>query len=70
MCARFLSHLLLLYNGRVHGAISGCTVLLEVHPVSAQNKSLISDTDGRYHRHLNFFFKLYVLHVPVTLCSA
>ena len=44
MCARFLSHLLLLYIGRVHGAISGCTVLGEVHPASAQNESLISDT--------------------------
>ena len=46
MCARFLSHLSLLYIGRVHGAISGCTVLGEVHPVSAQTKSLISDTDS------------------------
>ena len=45
VCARFLSHLLLVYIGRVHGAISGCTVLWEVHPASAQNKSLISDTD-------------------------
>ena len=27
------------------GPFSGCTVLREVHPVSAQNKSLISDTD-------------------------
>ena len=44
MCAPFLSHLLLLYIGRVQGAISGCTVLCEVHPASAQNKSLISDT--------------------------
>ena len=44
MCARFLSHLLLVYIGRVHREISGCTVLLEVHPASAQNKSLISDT--------------------------
>ena len=44
MCARFLSHLLLLYIGRVHGPFSGCTVLGEVHPVSVQNKSLISDT--------------------------
>ena len=44
MCALFLSHLLLLYMGRVHGAISGCTVLWEVHPASAQYKSLISDT--------------------------
>ena len=44
MCAPFLSHLLLLYIGRVHGAISRCTVLWEVHPASAQNKSLISDT--------------------------
>ena len=25
-------------------AISGCTVIWEVHPASAQNKSLISDT--------------------------
>ena len=39
LCARLLSNLLLLYNiGRVHGAISGCTVLGEVHPVSAENK--------------------------------
>ena len=44
MCARLLSNLSFLYIGRVHGAISGCTVLGEVHPVSAQNKSLISDT--------------------------
>ena len=44
MCARFLSHLLLVYIGRVHSEISGCTILLEVHPASAQNKSLISDT--------------------------
>ena len=46
VCARFLSHLLLLYIRRVHGELSGCTVLGEVHPVSAQNKSLISDTAG------------------------
>ena len=45
VCARFLSHLLLLYIERVHGAISGCTVLWEVHPASAQNNSLILDTD-------------------------
>ena len=44
VCARFLSHLLLLCIGRVHGAISGCIDLWEVHPVSAENKSLISDT--------------------------
>ena len=44
MCARFLSHLLLLYIGMVHGAISGYPVLWEVHPAIAQNKSLISDT--------------------------
>ena len=36
----------MLYIRRVHGAISGCTILWEVHPVSAQNKSLISDTDN------------------------
>ena len=46
--ARFLSNLsLLVYIGRVHGAISGCTVLGKVHPVSARKKSLISDTDMR-----------------------
>ena len=45
MCARFLSHFVLLYIGRVHGPFSGCTVYGEVHPVSAQNKSIISDTD-------------------------
>ena len=48
MCARFLSHLLLLYIERVHGAISGCKVLWAVHPASAINKSLISDTVGGY----------------------
>ena len=32
------------FIGRVHGTISGCTVLWEVHPASAQTKSLISDT--------------------------
>ena len=48
MCARFLSQLLLLYIERVHGTISGCTVLWEVHSQGAQNKSLISDT-GLYH---------------------
>ena len=45
MRAHFLSYLSLLYIGRVHGAISGCTVLGEVHPVSAQNKNLISDSE-------------------------
>ena len=49
MCARFLSHLLLVYIGRVHREISGCTVLWEVHPASAQNKSLISDTGRDRH---------------------
>ena len=45
MCACFFSHLLSVYIGRVHVLISGCTVLWEVHPASAQNKSLISDTE-------------------------
>ena len=44
MCARFWGHLLLLYIRRVHGAISGCIVLWKVHPASAQNERLISDT--------------------------
>ena len=44
VCARFLGHLLLLYIGRVHGTISVCAVLWELHPASAQNNSLISDT--------------------------
>ena len=48
VCARFFCHLLLLYIGRVHGAISGYTVLWEVHPASAQNKSLISDYFGHW----------------------
>ena len=39
-----MCNLSFLYIGRVHGEISGCTVLGEVHPASAQNKSLISDT--------------------------
>ena len=46
VCACFLSHLLLVYIRRVHRAISGCTVLWEVHPASTQNKSLILDTVG------------------------
>ena len=44
VCARFLSHLLLLYIGRVHGPGSWFTVLWQVHLASAQNKSLILDT--------------------------
>ena len=48
MCARFLSYSLLLFIKKVHAAISGCTDLGEVHPVSAQNKSLISDTANVY----------------------
>ena len=44
VCARCFRHLLLLYIGRVHGTIYGCTVLWEVHPASAQTNSLISDT--------------------------
>ena len=45
---------------RVHGAMSGCTVLGEMHPVSAHNKSLISDTDmwvlkgSRYVLHITY----------------
>ena len=56
MCAHFLSHLLLLYIGRVHGAISGCTVLWEVHSVSAPNKTLISDTVMVLH-YVNLFIQ-------------
>ena len=33
-----------LSSRRVHGENPGCTVLREVHPVGAQNKTLISDT--------------------------
>ena len=40
-CTFFFSNLsLLVYIGRVHGAISGCTVLGKVHPVSAGKKKL------------------------------
>ena len=41
----FFQILSLLHIRRVHGEIPGCTVLGEVHPVGAQNKILISDTD-------------------------
>ena len=44
VCVRVLSYLLLLYIRRVHGEMSGCKVLWDMHPASAQNKSLISDT--------------------------
>ena len=50
----FFSRLLLLYIGRVHGAISRCTALWEVHPASAQNKGLISDTGDKVERALEF----------------
>ena len=59
VCARFLSHLLLLYVGKVHEAIYGCTVLWEVQPASAQNKSLILDTvcvSVIFFGHFPFFF--------------
>ena len=29
----------------MHGENPGCTVLVEMHPVGAHNKTLISDTD-------------------------
>ena len=45
MCARFLSQLLYLHINRVHEKIPGRTVLGQVHPVGAQNKTLISDTE-------------------------
>ena len=61
MCARFLRHLLLLCIGRVHGTISGWTVLWEVHPVSAQTKSFISDTDVS----IKGSFELYWLSFPI-----
>ena len=55
----FLQILSLLYIRRVHEKNPGCTVLGEVHPVDAQNKTLISDTDkiiknlkyNIYHKH-------------------
>ena len=40
-CAHFLSYLLLLHIRRVHETIPGCTVLGEVYPVGAHNKTLI-----------------------------
>ena len=43
-CARFFEYLSLLHIRRVHGENPGCTVLGEMHPVSAHNKTLISDT--------------------------
>ena len=43
-CARFLSYLSLLHIRRVHGKILGRTVIEQVHPGGAQNKTLISDT--------------------------
>ena len=80
MCAHFLSRLLLLYIGRVHGANSGCTDLGEVHPVSAQNKSLISDTVQPWFIHSQSFTYTYtvligqinhceIIQDPVTITS-
>ena len=44
-CALFFVEILsLLHIRRVHGENLGCTVLVEVHPMGAQNKTLISDT--------------------------
>ena len=40
----FFENLSLLHIRRVHGENPGCTVLEEMHPVGAQNKTLISDT--------------------------
>ena len=37
--------LLIITTRRVHGKIPGCTILGEVHPVGAQNKTLILDTE-------------------------
>ena len=41
----FLQILSSLHIRRVHRENPGCTVLGEVHPVGAQNKTLISDTE-------------------------
>ena len=44
-CARFFfENLSLLHIRRVHGENPRCTVLGKVHPMGAQNKTLISDT--------------------------
>ena len=45
----FLSYLLLARIARVHGENSGRTVSGGVHPVGAQNKTLISDTEYVFH---------------------
>ena len=67
MCARFLGHVLLPYIGMVHGAISGCTVLCEVHPASAQNKSLISDTDYTLGKNASQFSRIFLEFLPTNL---
>ena len=43
--APFFNYLSLLYIRRFHEEISGCTVLADMHPVSAENISLILDTE-------------------------
>ena len=46
MCARFFElYIIAIYWEGAYGAIFGCTVFEKVHPVSARNKSLISDTE-------------------------
>ena len=40
----------------MHGENPGCTVLGEVHPVGAQNKTLISDTDSMPTHELHEYF--------------
>ena len=54
MCTFFEPFITAIYIGRVHGAISGCTVLWDVHPASAQDKSLISDTDVEIFENIYF----------------
>ena len=59
MCRFFEPFIIGIYWG-LHRAIFGCTVLWKVHPASAQNKSLISDTDTIYFLKADFMGYLMV----------
>ena len=47
----------------------GCTVLWEMHPAGAQNKSLISDTDLKYYFYLFKISTLPFCSITISILS-
>ena len=72
VCACFLSYLLLLYIGRVHATISGCSFRGNA-PCECTKKSLISDTDKSLRNTVTCYVedggRVVMDPVPLAACS-